>query len=116
MLPLPPLLPLQVVNDAAGGALSPVAPPEQTDATGDADDEELQSVVKAAKADPSILIGWRIEVLGKGSGVVKRVDGAPEAPQHVMATEDGSEVTVTLDLGGDGEGKGTTFFLKEKVE
>ena len=36
--------------------------------------------------------------------------------EHVMATEDGSEVTVTLDLGGDGEGKGTTFFLKEKVE
>ena len=102
--------------DDAGGALSTVASPEQTDATDGADDEELQSVVKAAKADPKVLIGWRIEVLGKGAGVVNRVEGTSKAPEHVMKTDDGSEVTVALDLDGDGEGKGTTFFLKEKVE
>ena len=102
--------------DNADGALSTAASPTQTNATDGADDEELQSVVKAAKADPKILIGWRIEVLGKGAGVVKRVEGTSKAPEHVMETDDGSEVTVALDLDGDGEGKGTTFFLKEKVE
>ena len=74
----------------------------------------VQRTVKEAKHDPNALVGWRVEVLGKGTGVVKRTEGGKKNPKHVLDMDEGSEETVTLDLVGDG--KGSAYFLKDKVK
>ena len=74
----------------------------------------IKTALQEAKSDPAKLVGWRVEVLGHGTGLIKGVEKSKKVVKHVIAMDEpqGAEKQLVLDVHGAGKGKGDQFFLK----